>query len=100
MKFVKSIALALACTLTAASYAKGTEEVCHERAEINIRLKNVLVNDPDFLAAALEQNEKSKIKPGVKALIRENYFWVWNRKDMSDEDIRRLSFIACLVRLS
>ncbi len=99
MKFIKSIAMTLACTFAAASYAQGTEEVCHNRAEINVRLKNVLVNDPDFLDVALEQNENAKIKPEVKAMIRENYFWVNNRKDMSDNDIRRLSFISCLSRL-
>ena len=99
MKFIKSIVLALACTFATVSYAEGIEEVCHNRAEINVRLKNVLVNDPDFLAVALEQNEKTKIKPEVKAMVRENYFWVNNRKNMSDEDIRRLSFISCLSRL-
>lgn len=98
MKFIKSIALALACTFATASYAEGIEEVCHNRAEINVRLKHALVNDPGFLAVALERNEKAKIKPEVKALVRENYFWVNNRKNMSDEDIRRLSFISCLSR--
>ena len=99
MKFIKSVIFALACSTATVTFAEGIEEVCHNRAEINVRLKQVLVNDPGFLAVALERNEKAKIKPEVKAMIRENYFWVNNRKNMSDEDIRRLSFISCLSRL-
>ena len=99
MKFIKSAIFALACSTATVTFAEGIEEVCHNRAEINVRLKQVLVNDPGFLAVALERNEKAKIKPEVKAMIRENYFWVNNRKNMSDEDIRRLSFISCLSRL-
>lgn len=99
MKFIKSVIFALACSTATATFAEGIEEVCHNRAEINVRLKQVLVNDPGFLAVALERNEKAKIKPEVKAMIRENYFWVNNRKNMSDDDIRRLSFISCLSRL-
>ena len=99
MKFIKSVIFALACSTATVTFAEGIEEVCHNRAEINVRLKQVLVNDPGFLAVALERNEKAKIKPEVKAMIRENYFWVNNRKNMSDDDIRRLSFISCLSRL-
>lgn len=99
MKFIKSVIFALSCSTATATFAEGIEEVCHNRAGINVRLKQVLVNDPGFLAVALERNEKAKIKPEVKAMIRENYFWVNNRKNMSDDDIRRLSFISCLSRL-
>jgi len=99
MKFIKITMLTFALIASTATFAEGIEEVCHNRAEINVRLKQVLVNDPGFLAVALERNEKAKIKPEVKAMIRENYFWVNNRKNMSDDDIRRLSFISCLSRL-
>lgn len=99
MKLIKSIVVAIACASTAYAYAEGAEEVCYGHAEINVRIKRMMVNDPDFFETALKDNEKSKNKPSIKAAVRENYFWINNRKHLSDDDIRRLAFLNCLSRV-
>ena len=100
MKFVKSVVLAVVMSCSVGAYAQGVEEVCHRSAETNVRLKNVMQRDPSFLEFALSELAKANIASSTKAQGRENYYWVFNRRTMSDEDIRRLSFIGCLVRLS
>ena len=100
MKFVKSVVLAVVMSCSGGAYAQGVEEVCHRSAETNVRLKNVMQRDPSFLEFALGELAKAKITEKTKAQGRENYYWVFNRRTMSDEDVRRLSFIGCLVRLS
>lgn len=100
MKFVKSVVLAVVMSCSVSAYAQGVEEVCHRSAETNVRLKNVMQRDPSFLEFALSELAKANITEKTKAQGRENYYWVFNRRTMSDEDIRRLSFIGCLVRLS
>ena len=100
MKFVKSVVLAIAMICSIGAYAQGVEEVCHRSAETNVRLKNVMQRDPSFLEFALSELSKANIAEKTKAQGRENYYWVFNRRTMSDEDVRRLSFIGCLVRLS
>lgn len=100
MKFVKLAVLSASLLFAAVAQAESVEEVCYNSAEANVKLKRIMQRDPAFLQFALSESEKSTSSPYVKERMRENYYWVFNRRTMSDEDIRRLSFIGCLVRLS
>ena len=100
MKFIKSIALALACTFTAASYAQGTEELCNLSAERSVELKHFFNSHPEAFTRFLEKNQQSNHDAKFKARIRERAYWVYNRRTMPDEDIQRLAFIKCLLEMN
>ena len=97
MKFIKSIALSLACTFTVASYAMGTEELCNLSAERSVELKHFFNNYPNAFSRFLEETQQSNHDTKLKARIRERAYWVYNRRTMPDEDVQRLAFIRCLI---
>ena len=97
MKFIKSIALALACTFATASYSMGVEEFCQESVQVDIRFKNVLKEDPSFLRDALALADKSEVSPKSRQKFRERIYFVYNRRHLSDKDLEQLAFINCLV---
>lgn len=96
MKFVTPLVLAVTLSFAVSAQAQGIEELCHRSAENIVRMKQLMKIDPLFLPSALEDNSKSKSEQAVKDLVRERLFYAYNRKDMSDEDVRRLAFIKCL----
>lgn len=98
MKLIKSIVVAIVLTFASASYAIGVEELCQKSAEVDVRLKNVLNEDPSYLYVALETSVKGASKKD-KADFRERIYFVYNRRNMSDEYIERMSFLNCLIRL-
>ena len=96
MKFIKTVVLSL--TLIASSaYSMGTEELCNLHSTRNVELKEFFNKHPRAFPLYLEENEKSKETSKFKERLRERAFWVYNRKNMPDEDIQRLSFIRCLI---
>lgn len=97
MKFIKSIALALACTFTVASYAQSREELCHNAAESDVEIKRSLQKDPNSFADFLRYIDEVEKNPKMKAALREKAFWIYNRKHLSDADVRRLSLLRCIA---
>ena len=97
MKFIKSIALVLACTFATASYAQGTEEICNLSAERSVELKHFFNSHPKAFSRFLEETQQSNHDTKLKARIRERAYWVYNRRTMPDEDVQRLAFIRCLI---
>lgn len=97
MKFIKSIVLALACTFATASYAQSREELCHNAAESDVVIKRGLQKDPSSFADFLRYIDEVEKNPKTKAALREKAFWIYNRKHLSDADVRRLSFLRCIT---
>ena len=97
MKFIKSIVLALACTFATVSYAQSREELCHNAAESDVEIKRSLQKDPNSFADFLRYIDEVEKNPKMKAALREKAFWIYNRKHLSDADVRRLSFLRCIT---
>ena len=101
MKSIKVLICATALVFSFSASATGTEgveELCHQSAETNVTLKNAMKEDAGFLQYALDDAAKSKISASNKAQLRERYFYVHNRLNLSDTDLHRLSLVACLIK--
>ena len=102
--FMKSIKVLICATALVFSFSasatgtEGVEELCHQLAETNVTLKHAMKEDAGFLQYALDDAAKSKISADSKAQLRERYFYVHNRLNLSDTDMRRLSLVACLLK--
>jgi len=99
MKFIKVATLVLALSVSAVVSAKGVEEFCHDVANADVDVKQLFQEDTNALKGILEQVNKSEKNPKIKAALRERVYWVYNRKDLSDELLRKLSFLQCSVRM-
>lgn len=98
MKSLKVLFCATALVLSFSASAEGVEELCHQSAETNVTLKNAMKEDAGFLQYALDDTAKSKISTNNKEQLRERYFYVHNRLNLSDADMRRMSLVACLSK--
>ena len=101
MKSIKVLICATALVFSFSASAAGTEgveELCHQSAETNVTLKQAMKEDAGFLQYALDDAAKSKISNSKKEQLRERYFYVHNRLNLSDTDLRRLSLVACLIK--
>ena len=100
MKFIKGFILTVALTLSFSVFAKSQEEVCYNTVEVEVELKRAFNSHPDQFNIYIDLLDKHKVAPMIKKRMRETAYWVYNRKDLSDEDFRRLSFLRCLVYTS
>ena len=100
MKFVKGFILTVALTLSFSVFAKSQEEVCYNTVEVEVELKRAFNSHPDQFNIYIDLLEKHTVASDIKKRMRETAYWVYNRKDLSDEDFRRLSFLRCLVYTS
>ena len=98
MKVFKVATIAIALIASTASFASGIEEACKEVAETDVRIKQVLQEDPSSLEDLLKMVDSTKSHPKVKSNMRERIFWSYNRRDLSDELLERMAFIRCLTR--
>ena len=98
MKFIKGFILATTLVLATSVFANTQEEVCYNSVEAEITLKRLLNLHPDKLSVYLEILDKRNITPEVKKRLRETAFWVYNRKDLPENDFRELSFMRCITR--
>ena len=98
MKSIKVLICTAALVLSFSASAEGVEELCHQSAETNVTLKNAMKEDAGFLQYALDDTAKSKISTNNKEQLRERYFYVHNRLNLSDADMRRMSLVACLSK--
>ena len=102
MKFIKGFILTVALTLSFSVFAKSQEEVCYNtvEVEVEVELKRAFNSHPDQFNIYIDLLEKHKVASDIKKRIRESAYWIYNRKNLSDEDFRRLSFLRCLVYTS
>ena len=100
MKFIKGLVLAVALTVSVPVFAKSQEEVCYNTVEVESELKRSFNSHPDQFKVYIDLLDKHKVASDIKKRIRESAYWIYNRKDLSDEDFRRLSFFRCLVYTS
>ena len=100
MKFIKGLVLAVALAVSSSVFAKSQEEVCYNAVEVEVELKHLLSANAEEFNLYLELLDKHKVAPMIKKRMRETAYWVYNRKNLSDEDFRRLSFLRCLIYTS
>ena len=100
MKFIKGFILTVALTLSFSVFAKSQEEVCYNTVEVEVELKRAFNSHPDQFNIYIDLLEKHKVASNIKKRIRESAYWIYNRKNLSDEDFRRLSFLRCLIYTS
>lgn len=97
MKFIKITMLTFALIASTVTLAQSREEICHNAAESDVAIKRSLQKDPnsfnDFLRY-IDEAEKNLI---MRNALREKAFWIYNRKHLSDVDVRRLSFLRCIT---
>lgn len=97
MKSVKMFVVAVIAAVSLSAQATSMEEICHERAEQSVELKQRMNDDPEFLPWALNDLKTAKVSAKSKEAIRENLFYIHNRKHLSDTDMQRLSFLRCII---
>ena len=97
MKFIKITALVLALVASTATLAQSREELCHNAAESDVVIKRSLKKDPSSFADFLRYIDEVEKNPKMKAALREKAFWIYNRKHLSDADVRRLSLLRCIA---
>ena len=97
MKSVKMFVVAVIAAISLSAQATSMEEICHERAEHAVQLKQRMNVDHEFLPWALNDLKTAKVSAKVKEAIRENLFYIHNRKHLSDTDMQRLSFLRCII---
>ena len=98
MKFIKGFILAATLVIAASVSANTQEEVCYNSVGAEVTLKRLLSLHPDKLSVYLEILDKRNTTPEVKKRLRETAFWVYNRKDLPENDFRELSFMRCIAR--
>ena len=96
MKFIKITILAATLAVSTISYAKNSEELCHNVAESDVIIKRSLQKDPSSFAGFLRYIDEAEKNPKMKAALREKAFWVYNRRSLPDEEFVRLSVTWCL----
>ena len=96
MKAIKITTLAVTLAVSTISYAKNSEELCHNVAESDVVIKKSLQKDPSSFAGFLRYIDEAEKNPKIKAALREKAFWVYNRRNLTDEEFTRLSVIWCL----
>ena len=101
MKFIKiamfTFAL-IALIASTATLAQSREELCHNAAESDIAIKRSLQKDPSSFAGFLRYIDEVEKNPKIKAALREKAFWVYNRRNLPEEDFTRLSVVRCLLQ--
>ena len=100
MKFIKGFILTVALTLSFSVFAKSQEEVCYNAVEVEVELKRTFNSHPDQFNVYIYLLENTRLHLILKKRIRESAYWIYNRKNLSDEDFRRLSFLRCLIYTS
>lgn len=98
MKFIKGFILTATLVFATSVFANTQEEVCYNSVEAEITLKRLLNLHPDKLSIYLEILDKRNTTPEIKKRLRETAFWVYNRKDLPENDFRELSFMRCVTR--
>ena len=100
MKFIKGFILTATLVLVTSVFANTQEEVCYNSVEVEVELKRAFNSHPDQFNIYIDLLEKHTVASDIKKRIRESAYWIYNRKNLSDEDFRRLSFLRCLVYTS
>ena len=98
MKFIKGFILTATLVIATSVFANTQDEVCYNSVEAEITLKRLLNLHPDKLSVYLEILDKHNTTLEVKKRLRETAFWVYNRKDLPENDFRELSFMRCVAR--
>lgn len=98
MKFIKGFILTATLVLATSVSASTQEEVCYNSVGAEVKLKRLLNLHPDKLSVYLEILDERNTTPEVKKRLRETAFWVYNRKDLPENDFRELSFMRCIAR--
>lgn len=96
MKLIHSITISCALLFSTAASA-DQEEYCNGYANRAIEMKQNMLLYSDSLNMYLELLEKSKAIKLVKARIRHQIFFAYNRKHLADNDLWQLAFIDCLA---
>ena len=97
MKFIKITMLTFALVASTATLAQR-EELCHNAAESDVVIKRSLQKDPNSFAGFLRYIDEVEKNPKIKAALREKAFWVYNRRNLPEEDFTRLSIVRCLLQ--
>jgi len=95
-----SILFALALfTASITSHAQGIEEVCSERATQAVNHKRYFVSNPESFQFSLNRLEKAAISENVKKAIREDLYFIYNRKELSDSMMYDLVLTRCFRQM-
>lgn len=98
MKFIQSLILAAAAVvLTHHAHAEGMEEICSRISLQDVKFKNYMNEDSEFIPIYLDTVNKAKVSQKVKEGSRERIFWIYNRRTLSDDSLQKLSFIRCIT---
>lgn len=98
MNFIKTVVLALTLITSTATFAIGGEELCYRKAETDVVAKQLLQKYPSALQHLIGTIEKSDNTPEAKADFVERLYWTYNRKDLSDDLLRKLSLLRCMTQ--
>jgi len=99
MKIIYSTITAAILLSTSAIFAQGIEETCSERATVAVKHKNYFSKIPDSFQFSLNNLEKANISPEVKKLIREDLYFIYNRKELSDSMMYDLVLTRCFKQM-
>lgn len=97
MKLIHSIAISCALLFSTAAIA-DQEEYCNDSANRVVEMKQNMLLHSDSLNMYLEVLEKSKASKLVKARLRHQIFFTYNRKHLADNDLWQLAFMDCLAK--
>lgn len=98
MKFIKAVVLVLALLVSTVAFSQGREEICHNVAEADVKIKQLFQEDPDNFKDFLNRIETTEKNPKIRAGLRERLYWVYNHKDLSDSLLWKLSYLQCSAR--
>lgn len=99
MKLIPILAATCLTLISLTSHAGGKEELCSNIAMTNIRIKDNLNESKNYLPEMLKKIKTSNEDKEFQATARERLFFVNNRKNLSDEDLRTISLMHCMAEL-
>lgn len=81
------------------SHAQGIEEICSERATQAVIHKRYFVSNPESFQFSLDRLAKASISENVKKIIREDLYFIYNRKEASDSMMYDLVLTRCFKQM-
>ena len=99
---MKTISVLFALALVTASvesHAQGIEEICSERATQAVIHKRYFVSNPESFQFSLDRLAKASIPENVKKIIREDLYFIYNRKEVSDSLMYDLVLTRCFKQM-
>lgn len=97
-KILPVITLSLASIFSSPASAQvSVEELCFRYAEVNVRMKELINLSPEGMSQSLSVVNKTSTNKEQHRKGKERVYFVYNRKNLSDEDMRSVSLVQCFI---